>query len=160
LKPGAGDPQDDPETAAKVVAESTEAAARAATAEVPDLHVWNREAPSPESPGRDAYALRLVVARTLYDEGRVVCETPVLSRLRAERPVLHVNPTDASRIGLANGGEVRVSSERGSQTIALEADERVPAGVARFDFTANGEGPAALISVDAPVTDVRVESLS
>jgi hypothetical protein len=31
--------------------------------------------------------------------------------------------------------------------------------VARYDFSADGAGPAALIDVTAPVTDLRIESV-
>ena len=60
------------------------AGARAAS-----LHAlgWDGAAPDPEAPARDAYALRLVVGRSLYDEGRLVSETPLLQRLvRRARP--------------------------------------------------------------------------
>ena len=41
----------------------------------------------------------------------------------------------------------------------LEPDAAVPPGTARFDFTADGQGPALLIDAASPVTDLRVESI-
>ena len=124
----------------------------------PVLHTWDAQAPVASAPGRDAYALRIVVGRTQYDQGRIVRSSPALGRLGGSE-VLRVNPSDAARFGVAEGGEVRITSARGSQIIRAEPDARVPAGLARYDFTADGAGPAELVDAAAPVTDVRVESL-
>ncbi len=159
IAPGAGDPQDDPETAARVLEAATRAAAAAAEPDVPALHVWDATPSSTDTPGRDAYALRLVAGRTLYDRSRIVVETPVLARLTPAAGVLRVNPNDAGRIGAAHGSEVRITAARGSQVVVLEPDAGVPAGTARFDFTADGQGPALLIDAASPVTDLRVESI-
>jgi NADH-quinone oxidoreductase subunit G len=140
---------------AHVVDEAKEAA-RAADA--PALHEWKATAPSVESPGRDAYALRLVASHTLYDEGRIVRETPVLSKVRRAR-LLRVNPADLGRLGVESGGSVKVTSARGSQTLTALADENVPPGAAHVAFSADGEGVATLIDASAPVTDLRVESV-
>jgi anaerobic selenocysteine-containing dehydrogenase len=100
-----------------------------------------------------------VAGRTLYDRSRIVVETPVLARLTPAAGVLRVNPNDAGRIGAARGSEVRITAARGSLVVVLEPDAAVPAGTARFDFTADGQGPALLIDAASPVTDVRVESI-
>jgi predicted molibdopterin-dependent oxidoreductase YjgC len=126
--------------------------------EPPPLHVWDGAAPSAEPPARDAYALRLVTGRTLYDNGRIMSESPALVGLR-RAPGLRLNPTDAARVGAAQGGEVRVTSTRGSQVLRAAPDASVPAGCARYDWSADGDGPGALIDMSAPVTDVRVESV-
>ncbi len=124
----------------------------------PSLWQWDGAVPSTGAPTRDAYALRLVVGRRLYDNGRLVSESPALGSLR--RPfTLAVNPRDAARLGVDAGARVRVTSTRGSQTVGIETDARVPAGVARYDFSADGEGAAALVDADATVTDVRVETI-
>jgi NADH-quinone oxidoreductase subunit G len=157
LKPGAGDPQDDAGTAAEVIEAATKAADAATGPDVPALHSWNARPSTPTAPARDAYALRLVSGRTLYDGSRTVAETPVLARLIAEGPLMRVNPADAARLGVDPGGRVRVISERGSHDVNLWPDERVIAGTARYDFSADGGGPARLIDGGAPVTDVRLE---
>jgi NADH-quinone oxidoreductase subunit G len=158
LRPGVGDPQDDPRAAATVLADAERAAEAAASPGVPPCHVWDETAPSTEAPGRDAYALRLVVGRRLYDESHVVCKTPVLATLRRP-PTLRVHPSDVARIGVESGGDVRVTSARGSQVVAITADPGVPSGLAYYEFTANGGGPAVLVDAGAAVTDLRVESV-
>ena len=126
-------------------------------ADAPACHVWNRAAPKREAPGRDAYALRLVVGRALYDGGRVVTQTPLLHRLVAD-DVVRVNPSDFARLGVEAGAQVKATSTRGSQQLTVVPDAGVPAGIARYDFTANGAGPSMLIDAAQPVTDVRLES--
>jgi predicted molibdopterin-dependent oxidoreductase YjgC len=129
--------------------------AAAPAAEAPPLHVWNGSTSTADVPARDAYALRLVAQRTLYDGGRIVTKSPLLSAQRPE-PLLRANPADVARIG---SGQVRVTTTRGTQELPLVADDRVPPGIARYDFTGDGEGPAALIDAATPVTDLRVESV-
>jgi len=126
--------------------------------DAPALHSWKPEAPNADAPARDAYALRLVAGHTLYQAGRVVTDSPALQRI-VRTNTLRINPTDAGRLGVAAGDEVKVTSARASQTVAVEPDAGVPAGVCRLDFTADGGGPALLIDASAPVTDLRVENL-
>ena len=98
-----------------------------ADAGAPAPHEWDRRATHPETPARDAYALRLVVGRSLYDEGRLVSETPLLQRLVPETG-LRVNPSDLARIGVDSGGQVKVTSTRGSQVVAVKSDAGDPRG--------------------------------
>jgi NADH-quinone oxidoreductase subunit G len=156
IKPGAGDPESDPAAAASAVEEAQQAVAAAAA--LPPLHAWSRAAANREVPARDAYALRLVVGRTLYDKGRIVAETPILQRV-AQRPGMRVNPAELGRIGVEAGNQVKVTSARGSQVVTIEPDVSVPAGLACFAFTADGLGPALLIDASQPVTDLRIESM-
>ena len=129
-----------------------------APADAPAPHTWDRRATHPETPARDAYALRLVVGRSLYDEGRLVSETPLLQRLVPEAG-LRVNPSDLARIGVDSGGQVKVTSTRGSQVVAVKSDAGIPAGIACMDFSADALGAALLVDVSQPVIDLRVESL-
>jgi predicted molibdopterin-dependent oxidoreductase YjgC len=137
------------------VIEEVSATLRAA----PELWEWDGSVPSADVPARDAYALRLVSGRRLYDNGRLVSESPVLQRV--QRPFrLQVNPHDASGFGVEPGTEVKVTSSRGSQLVAIEPDAGVPAGVARLDFSADGLGAAALIDANTAITDLRVETIT
>ena len=129
-----------------------------APADAPALHDWDRRAPEPDAPARDAYALRLVVGHALYDEGRLVSETPLLQRL-VRAPGLRVHPSALARIGVDSGGQVKVTSARGSQVLPVHADDGVPAGIARMDFSADGLGAALLVDAGQPVVDLRLESL-
>jgi len=144
-----------PDELAEELAGAVEASTDAAA---PGPYEWDRRAAHPETPARDAYALRLVVGRSLYDEGRLVSETPLLQRLVPETG-LRVNPSDLARIGVDSGGQVKVTSTRGSQVVAVKSDAGIPSGIACMDFSADALGAALLIDASQPVVDLRVESL-
>jgi NADH-quinone oxidoreductase subunit G len=157
ITPDAGDPSDSPEEAAAALDDAHTVSATA-DRDAPALHVWDRSAGSVDPPGRDAYALRLVAQRTLYDGGRIVASTPALAGLRKE-PVLLVHAQDLARIGVEDGASVRVTSARATVTLPVRTDPSVPAGMARLPFTADGRGAAELIDTTAMVTDLRVETI-
>lgn len=157
ITPDAGDPSDSPEAAAAAL-DDAHAVSATADRDAPALHVWDRTAGSVDPPGRDAYALRLVVARTLYDGGRIVVETPSLAPLRKD-PVLLVHAQDLARIGVDEGTPVRVTSSRATVTLPVLVHPSVPAGMARLPFTADGRGAAELIDTTTVVTDLRVETI-
>src|SRR5262249_46655739 len=125
----------------------------------PAVWSWDGAVPDHEVPPRDAYALRLVVGRRLYDNGRLVSEAAALARVRAPFP-LHISPHDAAGLGIESGNEVRVTSTRGRQVFPVTIDPGVPVGIARLDFSADGAGAAALIDAHAVVTDLRLETLT
>ena len=83
IKPGlaSGEGPEDDEAAAE---EAVEAAA-AELAARPALHVWDRANTPPVPVPPDAYSLRLVAARTLYDAGRIVSSSPSLAALAHRR---------------------------------------------------------------------------
>jgi NADH-quinone oxidoreductase subunit G len=140
-----------------------EAVGPSVTVEAPDrvappLWEWDGAVPNADVPARDAYALRLVAGRRLYDNGRLVSESPALIRVRRPFP-LQVNPHEMLRLGVEPGTEVKVTSTRGSQVVAIQPDPGVPMGVARLDFSADGAGAAALIDASTAITDLRVETI-
>jgi len=124
----------------------------------PALWEWDGTVADIEVPRRDAYALRLVVGRRLYDNGRLVSEAAVLGRVRRPFP-LRISPHDAAALGVESGTEVRATSSRGSQVMAVEIDARVTAGIAQVEFSADGKGAAELIDANTVITDLRVETL-
>ena len=124
----------------------------------PATLLWDREFGSSEVPGRDAYALRLVTGRTLYDGGRMVASSPSIAGL-APAAALHVSATDLTRIGVAEGADVRVTSSQASLTLPVRVDSRLSAGVARLAFAVGAPGAADLIDASAMVTDLRVETI-
>jgi NADH-quinone oxidoreductase subunit G len=133
-------------------------AARDALAAGPPLHRWDRTTGRGPSEARDAYALRLVSSRKLYDAGRVSSASPSLAPL-APGTALLVHAADRDRIGVADGEEVQVTSRRGSVVVPLRAGAGVPRGVAFMAFNQPGPGAADLIDATAGVTDVHVEIL-
>jgi NADH-quinone oxidoreductase subunit G len=133
-------------------------AAREALAEGPPLHEWDRTTGRIASHRRDAYALRLVSGRKLYDAGRVSTASPSLAPLASGTTML-LHAADRDRIGVADDTEVRVTSSRGSVTVAVRAAPGIPRGVAYLAFNQPGPGAGDLIDATAQVTDVRVETL-
>jgi predicted molibdopterin-dependent oxidoreductase YjgC len=124
----------------------------------PPLLSW-RPGTVSEPPRPDAYAVRLVTSRKLYDAGTLVQHCPSLAALALETR-LRVNPHDLSRLGLTTGDRAKVSSARASATVAVEADDGIPRGSASLTFNEPGDVEAAnLIDATAPVTELRVETL-
>jgi NADH-quinone oxidoreductase subunit G len=120
-----------------------------------------RFAPGPatrSTPPVDAYSLRLVSGRRLFDGGTLVTHSPSLAQL-ASGPCLRANPSDLGRLGVTTGDRVRVSSSRASLVLEAVADRHVMRGSAVLDFNQPGEGAAELIDSAQPVTDLRVETV-
>jgi NADH-quinone oxidoreductase subunit G len=128
--------------------------------ELPALHVWDRVASKPAAMPPDAYSLRLVVARTLYDAGRIVSSSPSLAAL-AVGVALVVHPSDLERIGVnAEGDDVRVTSSRGTVTLAVLADAATAPGTAFMAFAQKGDvGPNDIVDITSAVTELRVETI-
>ncbi|MDQ4098506.1 MAG: molybdopterin-dependent oxidoreductase, partial [Actinomycetota bacterium] len=125
----------------------------------------------PVPPSRDAYSLRLVAARKLYGHGTLVQESPSLAPLGA-RPILRVHPSELERLGMSEGGRVRVRGARATFLVDACPDPGVPWGSVSLAFNAASQPagrdgsapgqrlPAAgeLIDSATPVTDVRIET--
>ncbi len=116
-------------------------------------------APSYRAPALDAYSLRLVTARRLYDRGTLVSCAPSLANL-AVVGALVANPTDLDRLGVGSGDTVRVSSATGELTAIVEPDATVPAGTVVLSWNQGDPSPTSLIDASATVTEVRVETTS
>jgi NADH-quinone oxidoreductase subunit G len=137
------------EPAAEPVAEAANPAAGIVGISVPDWRVI-------DPPLLDAYSLRLVVRRKLYDRGTLVQHSPSLAGL-AERATLRLHPQDFDRLGIVPGDDVRVTSSRGHVTVAARPDAAVARGVTVLDGNKAGGRANVLIDANTPVTDVRVE---
>ncbi|HEX8803850.1 MAG TPA: molybdopterin dinucleotide binding domain-containing protein, partial [Acidimicrobiales bacterium] len=109
-----------------------------------------------EPPTLDAYSLRLVVTRKLYDRGTLVRNSPSLADLAPEG-ALRLNPHDFDQLGLAPGDRVRVTSSRGHITCPARPDPGVPRGCAALQANAPGARANVLVDASTPVTDIRVE---
>jgi NADH-quinone oxidoreductase subunit G len=116
------------------------------------LPVWTIIDP----PSVDAYSLRLVVTRKLYDRGTLVRSSPSLAEL-AEPATLRLHPQDFDRLGVAAGDDVRITSNRGHVSVPTLPDAGVPRGIAHLHANKAGGRANVLIDGNAPVTDVRVE---
>ncbi|HEX9505007.1 MAG TPA: molybdopterin-dependent oxidoreductase, partial [Acidimicrobiia bacterium] len=156
IKPGlaTGDTPEDPSLAEDVVT-----ATAATLAAAPAVHVWDRLAPMTVPVPPDAYGLRLVAARTLYDRGRMVAASSSLAAL-ATGAALVVHPSDLGRIGVAaEGDDVRVTSLRGTVTLPVIADAATAPGTAFMAFAQGGRvGPNDVIDITSTVTELRVET--
>jgi NADH-quinone oxidoreductase subunit G len=146
--------EDGADTADEDVAEPAEA--EPASPQPPSvgvpLPVWTIIDP----PLLDAYSLRLVVSRKLYDRGTLIRSSPSLADL-AEPATLRLNPSDFDRLGVAVGDDVRVTSNRGNVTVPTLPEPGVPRGIALIHANQAGGRANVLIDGNAPVTDVRVE---
>jgi anaerobic selenocysteine-containing dehydrogenase len=112
-----------------------------------------------ESPAVDAYSLRLVTYRKLYDQGTLVQAAPSLAGLAAGGDIA-ANPADLDRLGVAVGDKVKLSSPRGTLTVAVTPDASVPEGTLAMAIGQGDPSPTVLIDAAASVTDVRVETIA
>ena len=111
------------------------------------------------APALDAYSLRLVTYRKLYDLGTMVQAAPSLAGLAAG-PAIAANPADLDRLGVGPSDQVRISSARGSITATIAPDGAVPVGTVAMAVGQGDPSPTALIDATSPVTEIRVETLS
>ena len=101
-----------------------------------------------------------MAARTLYGSDRVVTASPSLAPLAPADVLLLISRRDQEGIGVNDGDHVRVTSSRGTLELPVETDDATPAGVAFLAFNRAGSGAADLVDAAAPVTDLRVETIS
>jgi NADH-quinone oxidoreductase subunit G len=154
--PASTDPAPEPE-AATDAAPSTEPVTPAAPAVAP--HRWEGVTDAPAAVPVDAYALRLVAGHTLYGSEAVVVATPALAKL-VDQTALGLNARDRDRLGVAEGDVVRVTSLAGSIDLPVRDDPNAEPGAAFIAVNRAGPGAPDLIDVTAPVTELRVETIS
>jgi NADH-quinone oxidoreductase subunit G len=99
----------------------------------PPVHRWDGSAvPATDGPdgpggGTSGSGLRLWAARKLYSPGVTVTHSEAVSGLAAPA-VARLHPDELSRLGMAAGAPVRVTSPRGAVTLTADADSAVPSG--------------------------------
>jgi NADH-quinone oxidoreductase subunit G len=127
--------------------------------DAPALHVWDGAATTTVADPPDAYSLRLVVARTLYDAGSTAAAAPAFTGMAGEAALI-VHPSDLARLGVdAEGAEVRVVSARTTVTLPVRTDAAVAPGTAFVPFARPGSTVVnELVDASGVVTDVRVET--
>ncbi len=111
-----------------------------------------------EVPVAQGYDFRVLVSRELYDLGINTQMSPSLAGL-ARGMRAHLHPADLERLGVADGGQVRVVTEHGSQVLTARSD----AGLARWTvwlpFNQPGASASDLLSSSSLVTDARIETV-
>jgi NADH-quinone oxidoreductase subunit G len=123
------------------------------------LHQWDGVTDPPAAVPVDAYALRLVAGRTLYGSEDVVAATPALASL-VDETALGLSARDRDRLGVHEGDVVRVTSLGGSIDLPVRDDPHAEPGSAFIAVNRAGPGAPDLIEVTAPVTELRVETIS
>ena len=114
-------------------------------------------------PTPDAYSLRLVTSRELYDQGTLVQASPSLAPL-ARAAAAHLHPGEVERHGLRNGDQVKVTSQTNSVVMHVVENAGIPRGSVWIPFNQDGVGAANLIDTDdirdsGGVTKIRLESV-
>ncbi|HEX3540518.1 MAG TPA: NADH-quinone oxidoreductase subunit NuoG [Acidimicrobiales bacterium] len=109
-------------------------------------------------PPPDAYSLRLIAPRRLWDAGVGVAHSPHLAGL-APTPQARAHPADLERLGHASGARVKAISARGSLLLEVVADAGVPRGSVAIGFNLPGDSAGDLIDATAAVTNVRLDSV-
>jgi len=108
------------------------------------------------APANDAYSLRLVATRRMYDNGTMVQACPASSGLAAAVQV-RLHPSDFAKLGVEAGTLVKIVSGKGELMAPIAVDPGVPMGSAVIPANAPDANANRLIDVSTPVTDVRVE---
>ena len=117
----------------------------------------HRVAEASPVPPVDAYAVRLVSTRKMYDMGTHVQFSPHLKELVADAALL-VNPATLAPTGISDGGLVQLRGSKGTAIVKVKTDESIQRGVAIFPFNTTGDGPSSLIDANQTVTSVRLET--
>ena len=108
------------------------------------------------SPKSDAYSLRLVVSRSMYDLGTTLQHSASSAHLAPGTAVL-VHPTDFARLGVEPGSRVEVSTPRASLRTVVQPDAGVPRGSAAMLFNQPDTDVSVLLDARAVAIDVRLE---
>jgi len=111
---------------------------------------------SASGPANDAYSLRLVATRRMYDAGTALAHSPASAGL-ARSVELRLNPVDFDKLGIESGSVVKLISSAGELMTPVVADAGVPAGSAAIPANAPDANANQLTDASQPVTDVRVE---
>ena len=108
------------------------------------------------APINDAYSLRLVATRRMYDAGTTLAHSPSSAGLAASVEV-RLNPTDFDKLGVSSGSLVKLTSSKGELMAPVVADLGVPVGSAAIPTNSPDANANRLIDASQSVTDVRVE---
>jgi predicted molibdopterin-dependent oxidoreductase YjgC len=114
-----------------------------------------------EVPLADAYSLRLVVSRRLYDRGIAMQGSPALKNLILPT-TLSLNHVDLDRLGVDIGTVVSVTGATGTVRLAVQLNESVVRGTAEVAFgtlsVTDEDAVAALVDPKSVISQIRVET--
>jgi predicted molibdopterin-dependent oxidoreductase YjgC len=97
----------------------------------------------------------LLMGQLLYHSGKLSTEAPGLIKIAPNTGCLRMNPQDMERIGVAEGTNVRVTSDRGSLQLGVQADQSVAPQTCFFPEHFNEPPVKDLMSVQLdPTTSV------
>ena len=108
-------------------------------------------------PAISSYSLRLVLVRRLYDSGTMLDSMPS-SRPLTVAPEARLNPADFSPLGVDEGANLTLRTPSGAITVPARSDEAVARGNLELSGAAQA-GALALCDPDAPLTEVRIETV-
>jgi NADH-quinone oxidoreductase subunit G len=112
--------------------------------------------PEPTEVARhDAYSFRLVVSRSMYDQGVFTAHSRSLSGL-APTTCLAFEPTDFAALGIEAGQSVETTGPRGTMAVTVGIDPRVAKGTVHLGFNQAGATATEFIDSSVPVTDLTV----
>lgn len=105
----------------------------------------------------DAYSLRLISNRNLYDQGTLTQHCQFLANL-GDQGALQVNPYDLKSLGILSGGQVRVRSSRSSVVLNAVPNQSIPRGSAWLGFNLTGSKASELIGAFSDIIEIRLET--
>jgi NADH-quinone oxidoreductase subunit G len=82
----------------------------------------------------------------LVDDGRLSVDSDELKAALAEEPFVEIHPDDADRLGLSDGGPVRISTESGRVELAVRLTEGIRPGAAFVPWNQPGLRANTLLS--------------
>ena len=105
---------------------------------------------------RLSHQFRLLVSRVLYDQAVSTSQSPSLAPLARDAGI-HLHSSDALRLGVREGSDLRVAANGSAVVLPLVIDDAVSRGVAFVPFNQHGNDIRVLIRHDVPVTDLVIE---
>lgn len=119
---------------------------------------WTDQGVPSEAPAVDSYSFRLVLDRTMYDDGTQTRMCPSIAELSAPGAI-RIGPAEASKLGVDTGATVRLSSQRASVEGPVLIDDSIAAGIAAVAHNHAGLDVRSLIDMNELVTDIRIETV-
>ncbi|MFM7068613.1 MAG: NADH-quinone oxidoreductase subunit NuoG [Actinomycetes bacterium] len=118
--------------------------------------------PPTEVPAQNSYSLRVVVNRSLYDNGTLLSHCPSSASL-CRPATLVLGPADAESIAVSSGAEVVVTAQRATIRAQVTVAAGVPRGsaVLRHNLLPvddSGADPGRIVIAGDLVTEIRVEA--